>query len=89
MPILTRRSKSTSIWSIFTLPSGPNKTPSSIRSGRTISTLFEDNVKQTIKYFSRETHLPLTIGLLVDVSNSQRNLIEIERRAGAAFSIPC
>ena len=36
---------------------------------------------QTIKYFTRETDLPLTIGLLVDVSGSQRNLIEIERRA--------
>jgi VWFA-related protein len=47
--------------------------------------LSEDNTKQTIKYFSRETDLPLTIGLLVDVSNSQRNLIEIERRAAASF----
>jgi VWFA-related protein len=47
--------------------------------------LAEDGVKQTIKYFSRETDLPLTIGLLVDVSNSQQNLIEIERRAAASF----
>ncbi len=47
--------------------------------------LAEDNVKQTIKYFARETDLPLTIGLLIDVSNSQRNLIEIERRAGSSF----
>ena len=47
--------------------------------------LAEDGQHQTIKYFSRETDLPLTIGLLVDVSNSQRNLVEIERRAAAAF----
>jgi VWFA-related protein len=47
--------------------------------------LAEDGQKQTIKYFTRETDLPLTIGLLVDVSNSQRNLIEIERRAASAF----
>ena len=47
--------------------------------------LAEDGAAQTIKYFTRETDLPLTIGLLVDVSNSQRNLIEIERRAAAAF----
>jgi VWFA-related protein len=47
--------------------------------------LAEDGTKQTIKYFARETDLPLTIGLLVDVSNSQRNLIEIERRAANSF----
>ncbi len=48
-------------------------------------TLAEDGTQQTIKYFTRETDLPLTIGLLVDVSNSQRNLIEIERRAANSF----
>jgi VWFA-related protein len=47
--------------------------------------LAEDGAPQTIKYFTRETDLPLTIGLLVDVSNSQRNLIEIERRAATSF----
>jgi len=47
--------------------------------------LSEDSAKQEIKYFTRETDLPLTIGLLVDVSGSQRNLIEIERRAAASF----
>jgi VWFA-related protein len=47
--------------------------------------LAEDNAKQEIKYFTRETDLPLTIGLLVDVSGSQRNLIETERRAAASF----
>jgi VWFA-related protein len=47
--------------------------------------LAEDGTSQTIKYFTRETDLPLTIGLLVDVSNSQRNLIEIERRAANSF----
>jgi VWFA-related protein len=48
-------------------------------------TLAEDGTQQNIKYFTRETDLPLTIGLLVDVSNSQRNLIEIERRAANSF----
>lgn len=48
-------------------------------------TLAEDGTQQTIKYFTRETDLPLTIGLLVDVSNSQRNLIETERRAANSF----
>jgi len=45
----------------------------------------EDGTPQTIKYFSRETDLPLTIGLLVDVSVSQESLIEIERRAAYQF----
>jgi VWFA-related protein len=48
-------------------------------------TLFEDGKQQTIKYFTKETDLPLTIGLLVDVSGSQRNLIQIERDAASQF----
>jgi len=48
-------------------------------------TLAEDGRTQAIKYFTRETDLPLTIGLLVDVSASQRNLIEIEREAAYQF----
>ncbi|MFB3827499.1 MAG: VWA domain-containing protein [Bryobacteraceae bacterium] len=48
-------------------------------------TVLEDGKPQTIKYFSRETDLPLTLGLLVDVSRSQRNLLEIERRAAYQF----
>src|ERR1700730_13772745 len=47
--------------------------------------LFEDGQQQTIKYFTKEPDLPLTIGLLVDVSGSQANLIEIERRAATEF----
>jgi VWFA-related protein len=48
-------------------------------------TVLEDGKPQTIKYFSRETDLPLTMGLLIDVSASQRNLIDIERRAAYDF----
>jgi VWFA-related protein len=48
-------------------------------------TVTEDGQVQTIKYFARETDLPLTIGLLVDVSASQANLIEIEKRAAYQF----
>jgi VWFA-related protein len=48
-------------------------------------TVLEEGKPQTIKYFSRETDLPLTIGLLVDVSRSQENLIEVEKRAASAF----
>jgi VWFA-related protein len=48
-------------------------------------TVFEDGKPQEIRSFSRETALPLTIGLLVDVSVSQGNLIEVERRAASQF----
>jgi len=47
--------------------------------------LTEDGQQQTIKYFAKETDLPLTIGLLIDVSASQRNLIDIEREAAYQF----
>lgn len=47
--------------------------------------IFEDGKLQTVKYFTRETDLPLTIGMLVDVSASQQNLIEIERNAASVF----
>ncbi len=47
--------------------------------------IFEDGKQQDIKFFTRESNLPLTLGLLVDVSGSQARLIEDERRAAAQF----
>ena len=46
--------------------------------------IFEDGKEQEIKYFTRETDLPLTIGLLVDTSGSQERLIDTEKRAALA-----
>jgi VWFA-related protein len=48
-------------------------------------TVFEDGKQQEVKYFNRETDLPLTIGLLIDVSASQMNLIDIEKNAADQF----
>src|SRR5579863_6852354 len=48
-------------------------------------TLLEDGKPQTIKYFTKETDIPLTIGLLIDISGSQARLIEEERRAAYQF----
>jgi VWFA-related protein len=45
----------------------------------------EDGKLQEIKSFTKETDLPLTLGLLIDVSGSQRRLIEDERRAASLF----
>jgi VWFA-related protein len=47
--------------------------------------LYEDGVLQDIKYFTRQADLPLTIGLLVDTSVSQQDLIYEERTAGYRF----
>jgi VWFA-related protein len=48
-------------------------------------TLVEDGRPQSIKYFAKESDVPLTIGLLVDTSLSQRRLIDQERSASHAF----
>ncbi|MGA7463596.1 MAG: VWA domain-containing protein [Candidatus Korobacteraceae bacterium] len=47
--------------------------------------LAQDGHPQTIRYFSRDTDLPLTLGLLVDTSMSQRRLIDQERIASYGF----
>lgn len=52
---------------------------------KTDFTIFEDGKQQDIKYFTRETDLPLTIGLLVDTSGSQRRLVDDEKRAASQF----
>jgi VWFA-related protein len=47
--------------------------------------IFEDGKQQEIKYFNRESSLPLTIGLLIDSSPSQGRLIGIEQQASSEF----
>ena len=48
-------------------------------------TLQEDGRPQTIRYFSEEANLPLTLGLLVDTSRSQTNVLDAERNASRGF----
>src|ERR1700758_4923452 len=45
----------------------------------------EDGTPQTIKYFTAETTLPLTLGIMIDASGSQRNVIDMEKEVGGAF----
>jgi VWFA-related protein len=47
--------------------------------------LQEDGRPQDIHYFSRESDLPLTLGLLVDTSLSQRRVLDQERTASYSF----
>lgn len=47
--------------------------------------LLENGHPQAIRYFSRETNLPLTLGLMVDTSLSQERVLEAERAASFRF----
>lgn len=47
--------------------------------------LDEDGRPQAISYFARESDLPLTVGLLVDTSLSQRGVLDQERSASSGF----
>jgi VWFA-related protein len=62
------------------------------KKGKIVSDLKQDDFRledegrqQTIRYFARETGLPLTLGLLVDTSMSQRRVLGQERSASYRF----
>ena len=48
-------------------------------------TIEEDGRPQVIKYFARETDLPLTLGLMVDTSGSQYHVLGKEKDATSKF----
>jgi len=63
-----------------------NKTGALIGSlGKDDFLLTEEGRPQTIRYFSRETNLPLTLGLMVDTSGSQAHVLDAERGASLHF----
>src|SRR5580704_11281968 len=45
----------------------------------------EDGKPQRIRYFARETDVPLSLGLLVDVSGSVRRLVQAEKATAERF----
>lgn len=47
--------------------------------------VFEDKQPQRIAFFSRETNLPLRIGILIDTSNSIRERLRFEQEAAIDF----
>jgi VWFA-related protein len=47
--------------------------------------LLEDSKPQTVKYFSVNSDLPLTLGILIDASGSQQNVLDMEKQVGGAF----
>ena len=48
-------------------------------------TLEDEGRTQTVRYFSPQSDQPLTLGLLVDVSGSQRTVLAEQRRASRQF----
>ena len=48
-------------------------------------TILEDKEPQKIKNFAAETNQPLTLGILLDTSGSQQNVLPMEQQAGSAF----
>jgi VWFA-related protein len=48
-------------------------------------TIAEDSKPQTIKYFTAESNLPLTLGILIDSSGSQLRVLDMEKEVGGAF----
>jgi VWFA-related protein len=48
-------------------------------------TLLEDGRPQNIRYFSQQSDLPLTLGLMVDTSMSQEKVMDAERGASMQF----
>ena len=47
--------------------------------------IFEDGKPQPIKYFTAESDLPLTLGILIDSSGSQQRVLEMEKEVGGNF----
>jgi len=48
-------------------------------------TITENKEPQTLKSFAEETHLPLTLGILLDTSGSQTRVLPLEQDAGSQF----
>jgi VWFA-related protein len=47
--------------------------------------ILDNGVPREIQYFARQSDLPLTVGLLVDTSMSQRGVLDEERQASQRF----
>src|SRR6267143_2580031 len=47
--------------------------------------VLEDGKPQTIKYFTAESNLPLTLGILIDSSGSQQRVLGMEKEVGSSF----
>jgi VWFA-related protein len=53
--------------------------------GKDDCTVSEDKTPQTLKNFVAESHLPLTLGILLDTSGSQQRVLSLEQDVGSQF----
>jgi VWFA-related protein len=53
--------------------------------GKNDCTVSEDKAPQTLKNFAAESHLPLTLGILLDTSGSQQRVLSLEQDVGSQF----
>ncbi len=68
---------------LFTVLDRRNKLVPSLE--RTDFKIFDDKLPQEIRYFSKQSDLPLRIGILLDTSNSIRDRIKFEQDASINF----
>ena len=68
---------------LFTVLDRRNKLVSSLE--KPDFRVLDDNIPQDIRYFSKQSDLPLRIGMLVDTSNSIRDRIKFEQDAADNF----
>jgi len=47
--------------------------------------IFDEGKRQEIRYFARQADIPLTLGVLLDISGSVRDIVEREKRTAASF----
>jgi VWFA-related protein len=77
---------STSVKVVNVLASVRNKKGAFIRDlTKDDFSVLENGRPQVVKYFSRQNDLPLTLGLMIDTSTSQRRVVESERAACYRF----
>jgi VWFA-related protein len=68
---------------LFTVLNRRNKLVSELEKGD--FKIWDDKAQQEIRYFSKQTDLPLRIGMLLDTSNSIRDRIKFEQDASINF----
>jgi Ca-activated chloride channel family protein len=68
---------------LFTVFNNKNKIVSNLEQAD--FKVFDDNLPQEIRFFSRQTDLPLRVGLLLDTSNSIRERLKFEQQAATDF----
>jgi Ca-activated chloride channel homolog len=68
---------------LFTVLTKQNKIVANLNSEN--FRVFDDEAPQEIRFFNRQTNLPLRVGLLLDTSNSIRDRLKFEQQAAIDF----